>query len=50
MLVIPFVVFIYELLPIEFPSDIDNILCLGGSGVSFITSLVFRPNNTNLLQ
>lgn len=50
MLVIPFVVFIYELLPIELPSDIDNILCLGGSGVSFITSLVFRPNNTNLLE
>ena len=50
MLVIPFVVFIYELLPIELPSDIDNILCLGGSGVSFITSLVFRPNNTNLLK
>lgn len=50
MLVIPFLVFIYELLPIELPTDLDNLLCLGGSGVNFIASLVFRPDNPKLLE
>ncbi len=50
MLVIPFLVFIYELLPIELPTDLDNFLCLGGNGVNFIASLVFTPNNPELLE
>ena len=50
MLVVPFLVFIYELLPIELPTDLDNVLCLGGSAVDCLTSLVFRPNNTKLLE
>lgn len=33
-LVLPFLTFAYELLPIELPTDIDNILALGGSGVN----------------
>ncbi|MGN0025180.1 MAG: hypothetical protein ACI351_07105 [Candidatus Avelusimicrobium sp.] len=50
MLVIPFLVFIYELLPIELPTDLDNLFCLGGNGVNFIASLVFRPDNPKLLE
>lgn len=44
-LVIPFLVFIYELLPIELPTDLDNLLCLGGNGVNFMIANVFRPDN-----
>ena len=31
---IPLIVFMYEMLPIEFPTDIDNMLSLGGSLMS----------------
>lgn len=33
-LIIPACTFIYELLPIELPTDLDNFLALGGAGVS----------------
>ena len=49
-LVIPFLVFVYEILPIELPTDIDNFLSLGGDGVNFVTSLLFMNNDTQLLE
>lgn len=49
-LVIPFIVFIYELLPIELPTDLDNLLCMGGDGINFVIANVFRPDNNKLLK
>ncbi len=40
-LIFPFFVFLYEILPIEFPTDIDNILCFGGNITNFICALMF---------
>jgi hypothetical protein len=40
-LIYPFLVFLYEILPIEFPTDIDNILCFGGNITNLTCSLIF---------
>ena len=40
-LIFPFLVFLYEILPIEFPTDIDNILCFGGNITNLTFSLIF---------
>ena len=40
-LILPFLVFIYELLPIEFPSDIDNFLAFGGNATNLILAWTF---------
>lgn len=49
-LVIPFLTFLYELLPIELPTDIDNILCLGGSAVNLIMAKMFGINPDELIK
>lgn len=33
-LIMPFLTFVYEMLPIDLPTDIDNFLALSGSGLS----------------
>ena len=48
-LVIPFFVFLYEMLPIELPTDLDNFLCLGGNGVNFVFSVTFDYIKRKLL-
>lgn len=40
-LVIPFLVFIYEILPIELPSDLDNILALSGNTINQFAVFAF---------
>ena len=40
-LIFPFLVFLYEILPIEFPTDLDNILCFGGNITNLTFSLIF---------
>lgn len=35
-LALPYMTFFYEILPIDIPSDFDNILCFGGSATSLI--------------
>lgn len=40
-LIFPFLVFLYEILPIEFPTDIDNILCFGGNITNVVCALMF---------
>lgn len=40
-LILPFLVFLYELLPIEFPTDIDNLLAFGGNATNFVFSMVW---------
>lgn len=40
-IVFPFLVFLYEILPIEFPTDIDNILCFGGNITNVVCALMF---------
>lgn len=55
-LIFPFLVFLYEILPIEFPTDIDNILCFGGNITNLTCGIVFGKvmlnNNSedNLLE
>lgn len=46
-LIYPFLVFLYEILPIEFPTDIDNILCFGGNITNFVCSLMFGKTIQN---
>ncbi|MCQ2410684.1 MAG: hypothetical protein MJ053_04140 [Elusimicrobiaceae bacterium] len=48
-LIVPFVVFLYELLPVELPTDLDNMLSLGGDGINCLAALVF-PQNKDLLK
>lgn len=49
-ILIPLIVFIYEMLPIEFPTDIDNLLSLGGSLMSvfaaYLSSRKHRSSQT----
>jgi len=42
-LIFPFLVFVYEMLPIEFPSDLDNVLSFGGNIVNTIAAFSFSP-------
>lgn len=49
-LVIPFLTFLYELLPVELPTDIDNILCLSGSAVNLIMAKMFAINPDELIK
>ena len=47
-LVAPFLVFIYELLPFEFPGELDNLLSFGGDIINAVIAVVF--NRRNLLS
>ena len=47
---IPFLTFLYELLPVELPTDIDNILCLSGSAVNLIMAKMFAINPDALIK
>lgn len=49
-LILPFLVFIYELLPIDLPTDLDNFLSLGGNGVNLLLAKLFSPANKNLIE
>lgn len=40
LLIVPFLVFMYELLPFEFPSDIDNFLAFGGDGINAVWAYI----------
>jgi len=46
-LIFPFLVFLYEILPIEFPTDIDNILCFGGNITNVVCALMFGKTIQN---
>ena len=48
-LIIPFLVFFYEILPIELPTDFDNMLCFGGDCTNFICTLIFKKVKNNIL-
>lgn len=37
--IVPFLVFMYELLPVEFPTDLDNILSFGANAANFSMAL-----------
>lgn len=47
-LIMPFLVFVYELLPIEIPGDIDNFLALGGNATNMM--LMHMKNNSKMLE
>lgn len=48
-LILPFLVFLYEILPIEFPTDIDNILCFGGNITNLVSFKLFgKPLNNSI--
>jgi len=42
-LVIPTICFIYEILPIDLPTDIDNIIGLGANGVNIFIANIIKP-------
>ena len=44
-LIFPFLVFMYEMLPVEFPGELDNMLSFGGNIVNTIAALSFSPIN-----
>ncbi len=46
-LILPFFVFLYEILPIEFPTDIDNILCFGGNITNLVAFKLFGKTMYN---
>ena len=48
-LLIPFFVFIYEILPIELPTDLDNFFCFGGNGINLVAGMTFNPIKRMLL-
>jgi hypothetical protein len=41
-LILPTLTFIYEILPIELPTDLDNLLALGADSANFILAGIFR--------
>lgn len=49
-LVLPFLTFAYEILPIELPTDLDNILALSGTTVNDILALAERKKRKALMQ
>ena len=49
-LVLPFLTFAYEILPIELPTDLDNILALSGTTVNGILALAERKKRKALMQ
>lgn len=49
-LILPFLVFLYEILPVELPTDLDNLLCLGGNGVNWVCSVTFDSIKRKLLS
>lgn len=46
-LIVPTLAFIYEILPIDLPTDIDNIIGLGANGVNIFVKSIFFPATNN---
>ena len=49
-LVLPFLTFAYEILPIELPTDLDNILALSGTSVNDLLALAERKKRKELMH
>jgi len=49
-LVVPTMCFIYEILPIDLPTDIDNIIGLGANGVNIFIYSIIKPAIGNNIQ
>lgn len=42
-LIVPTLCFIYEILPIDLPTDIDNLIGLGANGVNIFVANILKP-------
>lgn len=42
-LILPILCFVYEILPIDLPTDIDNIIGLAANGVNIALSCIIKP-------
>jgi hypothetical protein len=49
-LIIPALVFCYEILPINLPTEIDNFICLGGGLMNYFFSYISRKSKDDLLK
>jgi len=49
-LVIPFIVFVYEILPVSLPTDIDNFIALGGSGTNVVLRYMMRKTVQGMIS
>ncbi len=43
-LTLPYLTFFYEILPVDFPTDLDNVIGFGGSAVSLLIGKLVHPS------